>query len=81
MTVRVGRTAMLAAVALAGTALAVAAEPPAHPSATPVKHHSLKACTQQADAKKLTGASRSEFLRHCQTQSAPHPVPATQAAR
>jgi hypothetical protein len=81
MTARVGRTAMLAAIALAGTGLALAAEPPAHPSATPVKHNSLKACNQQADAKKLTAAARSEFVKHCQTQNAPHAVPATRAAR
>ena len=49
--------------ALGGVALA--AEPPATPSATPVKHPSLKACNQQADAKKLTGAARSQFVKEC----------------
>jgi hypothetical protein len=53
----------LAGVALAGVALA--AEPPATPSATPVKHASLKACNQQADVKKLTGAARSQFVKQC----------------
>ena len=46
-------------------ALAVAAEPPASPSATPIKHTSSKACNKQADAKKLTGSARAQFIKSC----------------
>ena len=31
--------------------------------ATPVKHTSLKACNKQADAKKLTGPARAQFVK------------------
>ena len=41
----------LAAAALIGCGAALAAEPPAAPSATPVKHPSLKVCNKQADGK------------------------------
>ncbi|HYL70826.1 MAG TPA: PsiF family protein [Candidatus Dormibacteraeota bacterium] len=44
---------------------AVAAEPPATPSATPVKHASLKVCNKQADAHKLTGPARAQFVKDC----------------
>jgi hypothetical protein len=54
-----------AAIALAGCAAAVAAEPPASPSATPVKHPSLKVCNKQADARHLTGAARAQFVKDC----------------
>jgi hypothetical protein len=55
---------LFAAVALT-CGVALAAEPPAAPSATPIKHTSLKACNKQADAKKLAGAARTEFLKDC----------------
>ena len=54
--------ALLALVCAAG---APAAEPPAAPSATPIKH-SLKTCNKQADAKKLTGAARATYVKYCQ---------------
>ena len=62
--------ATLAAIALIGCGSAFAADPPAGsaataPSATPVKHASLKACNKQADEKKLTGADRSKFVKDC----------------
>jgi|HubBroStandDraft_6_1064221.scaffolds.fasta_scaffold182561_2 hypothetical protein len=57
--------ALLAAVALLAAAAAPAAEPPASPSATPIKR-SLKACNQQADGRKLTGAARAQFVKNCQ---------------
>jgi psiF repeat len=65
-------TAALAAVAVLGCGAVFAADPPsttttrATPSAaraTPVK--SLKACNKQADAKSLTGAQRSAFVKNC----------------
>jgi hypothetical protein len=65
-------TAALAAVAVLGCGAAFATDPPtattATPSgasATPVKPMSLKACNKQADAKNLTGAKRSAFVKIC----------------
>jgi Spy/CpxP family protein refolding chaperone len=55
----------LAAAVLIGCAAAHAADPPAAPSATPVKHPSMKVCNKQADGKKLTGPSRAQFVRDC----------------
>jgi hypothetical protein len=64
--------AALAAVAVLGCGATFAADPPttttATPSgasATPVKPMSLKACNKQADAKNLTGAARSTFVKNC----------------
>jgi hypothetical protein len=59
------RSFILAASLAAGTA-GFAAEPPAAPSATPIKHTSPKACGKQADAKKLTGSARAQFVKDCQ---------------
>ena len=42
-----------------------AAEPPAAPSATPVKHPSLKVCNKQADARHLSGDARAQFVKNC----------------
>jgi psiF repeat len=53
----------LAAIALAASGVGVAADPPATPSANPVP--SLKACNKQADAKKLTGPARAQFVKDC----------------
>jgi hypothetical protein len=65
-------TAALAAVAVLGWGAAFAADAPAtttatpsSASATPVKPMSLKACNKQADAKSLTGAQRSAFVKNC----------------
>jgi hypothetical protein len=55
----------LAAIALVGCGIAAAADQPAAPSATPVKHPSLKVCNKQADAKQLTGEARSQFVKDC----------------
>ncbi len=82
-----GWLAMCAATGLLACSLCTAAEPPAYPSATPVRHNSLKVCNQQADAKKLSGTTRTQFVKHCQGQtvSAHAPAPAagapTQATR
>jgi psiF repeat len=78
------RAAVLAVISLLGCGVCLGAEPPAYPSATPVKHNSLKVCNQQADAKKLSGAARAQFVKHCQSEtvSAQAPAaPATQATR
>jgi hypothetical protein len=65
-------TVALAAVALFGCGATFAADPPATTTATPssasanpVKPMSLKACNKQADAKSLTGAQRSTFVKNC----------------
>ena len=50
----------------ATSAEAVTPEPPATPSAVPVKHPSLKTCNQRADAKKLAGKERAQFVQACQ---------------
>jgi hypothetical protein len=56
---------VLAAMAIVGCHLAAAAEQPAAPTATPVKHPSLKVCNKQADAKQLTGDARAQFVNDC----------------
>jgi hypothetical protein len=61
---------LLLALMLAGATPLFATEPPAAPSATPIKHNTLKGCNQKADAKKLTGAARAQFVKDCQ---APRP--------
>lgn len=55
-----------AVTAILGCAALQAAEPPATPSAVPVKHPSLKTCNQRADARKLSGKERSHFVQTCQ---------------
>jgi psiF repeat len=55
----------LAALAIVGAGPAVAAGQPAAPTATPVKHPSLKVCNKQADAKQLTGEARSQYVKDC----------------
>jgi hypothetical protein len=60
---------LLAALAVLATAAVSAAEPPASPSVTPIKH-SLKACNKQADTKKLAGAARAQFVKSCQAPKA-----------
>lgn len=50
---------------IVGCGIAVAADPPAAPSATPVKEPSLKVCNKQADGKHLTGPARAQFVKDC----------------
>ena len=57
--------AALAAAAAIACGATLAAEPPAAPSATPVKHPSLKVCNKQADARHLTGDARAQFVKNC----------------
>ncbi len=63
---RLGSWAAVAVVAGLACRAPQAAEPPASPSATPIKHTSAKVCGQQADARKLTGTARAQYLKHCQ---------------
>jgi hypothetical protein len=55
-----------AMMAILGCPALQATEPPATPSAVPVKHPSLKICNQRADAKKLSGKERAHFVQACQ---------------
>ena len=55
----------IAAAAILACSAAHAAEPPAQPSATPVKHPSIKVCNKQADARHLSGNARTEFVSNC----------------
>jgi len=55
----------LAVTAVLASGSAAAAETPAAPSATPVKRPSLKVCSKQADARSLTGAARTQFVKDC----------------
>jgi len=61
----------LAAIAIIGARLAAAGDQPAAPTATPVKHPSLKVCNKQADAKQLSGDVRSQFVKDCHAGKAP----------
>jgi len=54
---------VFAAIAIVAAGAAGAADPPATPSANPVP--SLKACNKKADANKLTGAARAQFVKDC----------------
>jgi hypothetical protein len=65
MRARMSLTCSLALLALLAAAALPAAEPPAAPSATPIKHN-FKACAKQADAKKLTGVARRDYLKSCE---------------
>ena len=56
----------LAAAAILGCGAVAADEPPAAPSATPIKHPTLKSCNREATARKLTGKQRAEFVKSCQ---------------
>jgi hypothetical protein len=60
-----------AAIAILGCGSALGADPPATPSATPLKHPSLKACNQQADARKLTGKERAHYVVECRAGKTP----------
>jgi hypothetical protein len=64
--------AVAVATAILSCGSAMAAEPPAAPSATPVKHPSLKVCNKQADAKKLTGLERARFVKDCRAGKTSH---------
>ena len=67
---------LIVALSLAAGA-AVAADPPAAPTATPIKHPSLKSCNRDATAKQLSGKQREQFVKDCtagKTQSATPPA-------
>jgi psiF repeat len=71
---------LIAAFTLVAGAAALAAEPPAAPSATPVRHPSLKSCNREATAKQLSGKEREQFVKNCtarKTQASPLQPPAS----
>ena len=68
------KTLIVAMVLVAGSA-ALAAEPPAAPTATPVKHPSLKSCNKEATAKQLSGKQREQFVRECTARKIPSAPP------
>jgi hypothetical protein len=61
----------LTALAILGCGAALADDQPKAPMATPVK----KACSKQADERKLTGKARADYLRECRARTAPAPLP------
>lgn len=56
---------VLTALAILASGSALAAEPPAAPSATPVKHPTLKSCNREATAKQLAGKQREQYVKDC----------------
>jgi hypothetical protein len=67
---------LILALALAAGGTALAADPPAAPTATPIKHPTLKSCNRDATAKQLSGKQREQFVKDCtagKTQAAPKP--------
>ncbi|MGO9802640.1 MAG: PsiF family protein [Steroidobacteraceae bacterium] len=62
---------VMAALALIAGGGALAAEPPAAPSATPLKHPTLKSCKREASAKKLSGKEREQYVKDCTAVKTP----------
>ena len=74
---------LIAALGLAVGGTALASDPPAAPTATPIKHPTLKSCNREATAKQLTGKQREQFVKDCtagKTQAAPQPAAPQPAA-
>ena len=72
---------LVVALSLVAAGTALAADPPAAPTATPVKHPTLKSCNREATAKQLTGKQREQFVKDCtagKTKSAAAQPPAGQ---
>jgi hypothetical protein len=67
---------VVAALALVAGGTTLAAEPPAAPSATPVKHPTLKSCNKEATAKQLSGKQREQFVKECLAAKTQPPPPA-----
>ena len=75
---------LIAALGLIASGPALAADPPVAPTATPIKHPTLKSCNKEATAKQLAGKQREQFVRDCtagKTQAAPQGPAAKQAAQ
>lgn len=75
---------LIVALGLAAGGTALAAEPPAAPTATPIKHPTLKSCNRDATAKQLAGKQREQFVKDCtagKAQAAPKPPGAPRTAQ
>ena len=75
---------LIVALGLAVAGIALAADPPAAPTATPIKHPSLKTCNREATAKQLSGKQREQFVKDCtagKAQAAPQPPAAQRTAQ
>jgi psiF repeat len=57
---------VLAIAAILGCGAAAASDAPAAPSATPIRHPTLKSCNREATAKKLSGKQRADFVKSCE---------------
>jgi hypothetical protein len=66
---------LIAVLVLAAGGAALAAEPPAAPSATPVKHPTLKSCNRDANARQLAGRQREQFVKACLAAKIPPAQP------
>lgn len=66
---------LIAALCLVAGGTTLAAEPPVAPSATPVKHPSLKSCNKEATAKQLSGKQREQFVKDCTARKTPATPP------
>ena len=66
---------LIAALGLVAGGIALAAEPPAAPSATPVKHPTLKSCNREATAKQLSGKQREQYVKECTARKTPAAPP------
>jgi hypothetical protein len=66
---------VLTALAIVASGAAFAAEPPAAPSATPVKHPTLKSCNREATAKQLAGKQREQYVKDCTAGNAAPTAP------
>ncbi len=71
---------LIAVLGLLAGGTALAAEPPAAPSATPVKHPTLKSCNKEATAKQLSGKQREQFVKDCTAGKTPEKAQGAQPA-
>ena len=73
---------VLTALAIVASGSALATDPPAAPSATPVKHPTLKSCNREATAKQLAGKQREQYVKDCTAgKTAPTAPPPAQLGR
>ena len=71
---------LIAALGVVAAGTTLAADPPTAPSATPVRHPSLKSCNKEATTKQLSGKQREQFVKDCtarKTQATPPQPPAS----
>jgi len=71
---------LLAALGLLAAAGAIAADPPTAPTATPVKHPTLKSCNREATARQLSGKQREQYVKDCTAGKTPAKPTAPPAA-